>query len=199
MSKELEIEFKNLLTKEEYHRLSAFFGYTADDAKEQINYYFDTADFLLRQQKSALRIRKKKDGFECTLKTPAETGYYEITDQLTRKQAEELIELRSFEAPEVAAALKEMGILSRQLELLGNLTTHRIEFPYENGLLVFDHSEYLDMEDFEMEYEVTDYAEGKKKFTSLLQDHGIPVRPTDKKIARFMTAATEQPAKKIIE
>ncbi|WP_144837797.1 CYTH domain-containing protein [Metaplanococcus flavidus] len=189
MTKELEIEFKNLLTEEEYLELMDRFGYSAEDAHTQVNHYFDTTDFKLRDRRSALRIRQKGATYECTLKTPADNGFYEITDKLDSQQVEEIFEKRSFPAPEVAAALKEMGLGSDALALLGSLTTHRIEFPYESGLLVLDHSEYLATEDFEIEYEVSDFEAGKQRFQAFLRDFEIPFRSTDKKISRFMNAA----------
>lgn len=192
MTKELEIEFKNLLTQEEYIKLLELFGYKAEEAHTQINHYFDTADYTLRSQKSALRIREKGQQIECTLKIPAENGYYEITDKLDSQQAENIIENSSFPAPEVNHALSEMGISPEKLVKLGSLTTHRIEFPYQNGLLVLDHSVYHGTEDYELEYEVEDYQEGKQIFEALLTDTGIPFRNTDKKIARFMAAAKKQ-------
>lgn len=192
MTKELEIEFKNLLTQEEYIKLLELFGYKAEEAHTQINHYFDTADYTLRSKKSALRIREKGQQIECTLKTPAENGYYEITDKLDSQQAENIIENSSFPAPEVNHALSEMGVSSEKLVKLGSLTTHRIEFPYQNGLLVLDHSVYHGTEDYELEYEVEDYQEGKQIFEALLTDTGIPFRNTDKKIARFMAAAKKQ-------
>ncbi len=189
MAKELEIEFKNLLTEEEYIKLLNAFDYEAADAKTQINHYFDTADFKLRSLKSALRIRQKAKAFECTLKIPAENGYYEITDPLAPDQAEEILAKISFPAVEVAEALGEIGVSVEQLLPLGSLTTHRIEFPYKNGLLVFDHSEYHGLEDFEVEYEVDDFQVGKGIFDDFLLEWNIPFRHTDKKIARFIKAA----------
>lgn len=193
MTKELEIEFKNLLTEEEYRKLLASFGYKADDAVTQTNHYFDTADFQLRSQKSALRIRHKGETYECTLKIPADHGNYEITDALAPQQAEDMLAKRSFPAEEVREVLKEIEIAPETLALLGSLTTHRIEFPYNNGLLVLDHSEYLGIEDFEIEYEVDDFHIGKQKFEKLLEDLNIPSRKTNKKIARFMNAAKKTP------
>lgn len=60
MVQELEIEFKNLLTKEEFHRLADFFQLTEKDFAEQENYYFDTKYFALKKHGAALRIRKKR-------------------------------------------------------------------------------------------------------------------------------------------
>lgn len=189
MVKELEIEFKNLLTKEEYIRLLNHYNYSPTDAFSQVNHYFDTKDFDLKQQKSALRIRQKDQHFECTLKKPAPVGKIEITDSLSPQEAESMLDLQSFDAPEVATELMDMGVDWKGLKLIGSLSTNRIEFEIPGGLLVLDHSTYLEHEDFEVEFEVADAGEGKKQFDKLLLDHGIPTRKTLKKIARFMQAA----------
>ncbi|HSP21320.1 MAG TPA: CYTH domain-containing protein [Planococcus sp. (in: firmicutes)] len=189
MSKELEIEFKNMLEKEEYEKLAMYYGFLATDAKTQENFYLDTPDFQLKNMKCALRIRKKHDGFECTLKTPAAHGNFEITDVLTAEQAAAVTEGHSFEAPEVRAALKDLSVSPEALQLIGALTTLRMELETSDGLLVLDHSEYAGTEDYEIEFEVEDVAAGEKHFYALLESHGIPVRQADKKIARFMAAA----------
>lgn len=189
MTKELEIEFKNMLTKEEYSKLLAE-QKTAPIS--QTNHYFDTADFQLRDQKAALRLRSIGSRFECTLKTPAASGNYETTDALNQQQASAMLELGQFNAPEVSAELERLGVSPADLVPIGSLTTHRVEVEYEGGLLVLDHSEYLGVEDYELEYEVTDEVSGKRIFISLLEEKHIPLRPADKKIARFMKAASER-------
>lgn len=189
MVKELEIEFKNLLTKEEYTKLLDYYNYSPDDAFSQVNHYFDTENFELKNHKSALRIRQKEDQYECTLKKPAPIGKLEITDALSPQQAESMLKLQSFDAPEVEVELKALGIDWNSLKLIGTLATNRIEFEIPGGLLVLDHSTYLEHEDFEVEFEVADADEGKKQFEAMLQEHEIPVRKTLKKIARFMQAA----------
>ncbi|MGO1057986.1 CYTH domain-containing protein [Planococcus sp. FY231025] len=196
MTKELEIEFKNMLTQTEYEGLLTHFKRTAEEAETQENYYFDTQDFQLKRKKCALRIRRKGESFECTLKTPAPEGNYEITDRLPSGQAMEMIEGRSFHSPEVQAALEELQVNSAKLHMIGKLTTHRTELEIDGGLLVLDHSEYGGKEDFEVEFEVAEAAAGKTRFLGLLQSHTIPERPADKKIARFMAAAKEQAARK---
>lgn len=57
-----------------------------------------------------------------------------------------------------------------------------------NGLLVFDISSYLNVTDYEIEYEVTDYHQGKKNFQLLMNQLNIPIRKTDNKIVRFYKA-----------
>ncbi|SDH74735.1 Uncharacterized protein YjbK [Planococcus glaciei] len=192
MSKELEIEFKNMLTQKEYEQLLEHFSYTAADAKTQVNYYFDTADFALKSLKCALRIRKKHNGFECTLKTPAPEGNYETTDLLNQRQALEFIEGVSHDAPEVCEALQTLNVEPAQLKMIGKLTTHRIEFDFQSGLLVLDHSEYGETVDYELEFEVADAKTGEQQFTEFLQQRQIPLRPADKKIARFMNSAKSE-------
>lgn len=189
MSKELEIEYKNMLTKPEYEQLLSFFNFTEDDSVTQQNLYFDTPDFRLKKMESALRIRHKNGHYECTLKIPAPEGKFEITDSLSAGQAKEITEGASFPAPEVEAVLKEKEVDWTSLVHIGTLTTHRIEVEYNQGLLVLDHSEYLDTEDFEVEYEVTNAETGKRRFLEFLQQQHIPIRQADKKIARFMKAA----------
>lgn len=190
MTKELEIEFKNMLTKEEYTRLLKNYSDFHDGPITQHNHYFDTADFQLKQQLSALRIRHKNNRFECTLKIPAPVGHYEITDQLTKEQAHRMLESQSFEAAEVAEALLKLDVLPAKLKSIGTLTTHRVEVDYLQGLLVLDHSEYNGQEDFELEYEVSDATTGQENFLNFLQQQDIQECPADKKIARFMKSAT---------
>lgn len=192
MSKELEIEFKNMLEKDEFETLATHYKFTASDVKTQTNYYFDTAAFQLKNLKCALRIRKKHDGYECTLKTPAVHGNFETTDTLTAQQAEAIIAGSSFEAPEVRHALEELNVSPENLTMIGALTTHRMETEIPEGLLVLDHSEYAGTEDYEIEFEVSEAVAGEKHFHAILKSHGIPVRHADKKIARFMAAAARK-------
>ncbi|ANU10355.1 cytoplasmic protein [Planococcus antarcticus DSM 14505] len=194
MTKELEIEFKNMLTKEEYRRLLKDFAVFHNGPVTQHNHYFDTSDFQLKKQRSALRIRNKNDHFECTLKTPAAIGYYEITDQLTKEQAGRMLELKTFEAAEVSDAMQKLDVSVADLKAIGTLTTHRVEFDHLEGLLVIDHSEYNGQEDFEVEFEVTDATAGHERFLAFLQQREIPERPANKKIARFMDSASARSA-----
>lgn len=190
MTKELEIEFKNMLTKEKYAELLSFYKFKPTDAKTQENQYFDTRDFQLKENRCALRIRKKADRFECTLKVPAPVGNFEITDPLTAQQAQNIIHAVSFDAKEVLTVLEERGVDWKMLRPIGTLITHRIEFDYQGGLLVLDHSLYNGQEDYELEYEVVDAASGLETFNQFLEKHAISHHPADKKIARFMKSAS---------
>ena len=51
--------------------------------------------------------------------------------------------------------------------------------------MVFDHSYYLNKEDFEVEYEVENFEHGQQIFLQWLEQHRIPERKTENKIKRF--------------
>ena len=83
---------------------------------------------------------------------------------------------------------EEFQVQASQLQCFGSLATERAEFEYKKGLLVLDQSQYLNLEDFELEYEVSDYTSGKLTFENLLKELNIPSRKTDNKIKRFYNA-----------
>ncbi|WP_010286748.1 CYTH domain-containing protein [Kurthia massiliensis] len=190
MSKQLEIEFKNMLSKEHFDALTKAFQLTDDDFHTQANHYFDTADFALKQQKCGLRIREVANRFECTLKEPASgIGLLETTDLLDEQHVRDVLEnSATLHAPEVHARLEARGIAEENLQLLGTLSTTRAEINYKGGLLVLDHSVYADIEDYELEYEVPDEQAFESIFLALLTQFHIPLQPAQKKVARFVAA-----------
>ncbi|MED0686895.1 CYTH domain-containing protein [Anoxybacillus ayderensis] len=191
MRHELEIEFKNMLTAEEFARLTTAFAVRDDEWSVQQNYYFDTPDFQLKRQKSALRIRMKNDTYTLTLKQPYEDGLLETHERLTKQTANALISGTQRLGGEMANTLQLLHIDPTAVVCFGALTTRRVERPYKNGTLVFDFSEYMNVSDYEVEYEATDRTEGEKTFTELLQSFHIPKRKTKNKIERFYEAKYE--------
>ncbi|KPN97474.1 CYTH domain-containing protein [Lysinibacillus sp. ZYM-1] len=193
MTQEIEIEFKNLLTKQQYEQLLQDFHISKNAIHRQTNHYFDTPTQAIRNLQSGLRIRQIGDYYECTLKEKnAEHAYLETTDELTAAQAQKMLEGEGFYAQEVAKKLAIHNILLEQLQVFGSLTTDRVEIPYKEGLLVFDHSYYLQCDDYEVEYEAKDAIKGNAIFDDFLQQYGITKKATDKKIARFMKALQRQ-------
>ncbi|MBK3494905.1 CYTH domain-containing protein [Viridibacillus sp. YIM B01967] len=193
MVQQLEIEFKNLLTKNEYVALCLAFAIPAEGFHEQTNHYFDTADFQLKNACSGLRIREVQSRFECTLKEPATgIGLIETTDLLTKEHVHTVLNGGTLKAGEVDTRFKKLQVNPEELQLLGTLFTKRAEIKYNGGLLVFDHSRYLDTDDYELEFEVTNEETGRVIFEEFLAAHSIPVRVADKKIARFMAAVNKK-------
>ncbi|MFD2617089.1 CYTH domain-containing protein [Terrilactibacillus laevilacticus] len=185
MKQEIEIEFKNMLHKSEFHHLCEAFHITTADFKKQTNYYFDTESFELRNKQTALRIREKNGHFVLTLKQPHHNGILETHQTLTEKEAKHMLESGQLPAGDISFLLTKNNLITQPLKSLGALLTFRAQFPYLNGELFLDHSRYLGIEDFELEYEAKERLEGKKTFTQLLNQFDISERPTLNKILRF--------------
>ncbi|KIL50208.1 hypothetical protein KP77_15830 [Jeotgalibacillus alimentarius] len=190
MPQELEIEFKNMLTEKEYHDL--YTAFDMDSPVSQTNHYFDTPLFQLKEARSALRIREKDGKLTLTLKQPVEEGLLETHQPVSSLDLEDMLSGGGLVGGEIAEMLELMNISPKQIVHFGSLQTNRSETPYKNGLLVLDHSSYLGIEDYELEYEVTSHDEGKENFLSLLTAYKIPVRETDNKIKRFYKARLMQ-------
>ncbi len=187
MAQEIEIEFKNLLLIDEYQRLVKHFRLS--DSKETIqeNHYFETADFQLKNQHAALRIRVKEDNCQLTLKQPNPNGagLLETHADLTSNEAEQWIKGSFTPKKEVQRALETMDISLSELQYGGMLKTYRIETSYQDTLIVLDKSEYNDHTDYELELEAKDEQYGLQVFQTILDNHDIPKRKTANKIERF--------------
>ena len=190
---EIEIEFKNTLTKEQFEQLLTFYNIEPALIKRQVNYYFDTDTWTLKNKKSALRVRQIGEYNECTIKeaTSSNTSL-ETTDILNEEQAENVIKHLNFPQGNVQSRLNELHISTSSLVLFGKLTTDRVEIPYKGGILVFDHSFYLQQDDYEVEYETNDERKGLSIFEDFLNQHHIPKQDAPKKIARFMNALQQK-------
>ncbi|GIO22532.1 CYTH domain-containing protein [Oceanobacillus sp. J11TS1] len=184
MSQEVEIEFKNLLTNQEYNQLSEEL-FSQAETIEQTNYYFETASFDLKANRSALRIRKKNGTYTLTLKEPHPDGLLETHDLLTEAEFLSWTSGKPTEVPNVTRQLKQMSIDVSTLNYLGNMTTFRKEMPYQDTLIVLDKSIYLNTEDAELELEAPSRKYGEKVFKNLLANYQITVREAPAKIARF--------------
>ena len=181
----LEIEFKNMLTKGEYVRLFQFFKLGKEAIFTQENHYFDTADFLLKKNRAALRIREKNRKYELTLKQPYKEGLLETNELLSAQEAEQALSDNILPNGTIRKLIEEMGIPFAQLEYFGSLVTKRAEINDSNGLFVLDNSTYLSTEDYELEYEVENLQHGQAFFKQFLAQHDIPIRETKNKVHRF--------------
>jgi uncharacterized protein YjbK len=192
VSQNIEIEFKNMLTMEEYELLLNAFNINEKQIFSQENHYFDTADFALKENGAALRIRQKEDHFEMTLKQTAKVGLLESNQQISKQEAYLAQQTGKLPSGLIHGLLEEMEIPIFKMEYFGSLVTKRTEIEYKQGLLVLDHSYYLKKEDYEIEYEVENYLPGQEIFFQFLAQHGIPNRKTENKIRRFYHQKTIQ-------
>ncbi|MED3651581.1 CYTH domain-containing protein [Heyndrickxia sporothermodurans] len=188
MGSVIEIELKNIVTKDEFIRIKNEFSIKDNDFTKQINHYFDSPTFKLKQIGCALRIRKKKNQFELTLKQPAEIGLLETNEIINEQQANQMITYGELPEGEVKNKLLQTNFPLHSIRYFGSLTTNRAEINYLDGLLVFDCSSYLNKNDYEIEYEVNDRIIGEKNFQELMNRLNIPIRETENKIVRFYKA-----------
>lgn len=179
-----EIEFKQLLSQSQYQ--SIYNKYFPEmQPFSQTNYYIDTEQFDLRSHKSALRIRVKDDYYEMTLKVPAEVGLMEYNFE-THVIPELNKELVANDLPlEITEQLNKMNVDVNQLVILGALTTSRLEKEVQGNLLVLDKSDYLNYQDYELEYEVEDYDDGLIQFKMILEAFDIKHETPENKVQRF--------------
>ncbi|GIN83995.1 putative triphosphatase YjbK [Heyndrickxia sporothermodurans] len=192
MSTEIEIEFKNMVTHDEFLRINQHFSLKNSDFISQENHYFDTKLFSLKKNNCALRIRRKNNRYELTLKQPAEIGLIETNEIINSEVCNQILSNGILPDGEVKMKLMQSNLPFEDISCFGTLTTNRAEIKYLGGLLVFDHSFYLKKEDFEIEYEVTDREIGKKHFIALMDQLNIPIRETNNKILRFYNEALKQ-------
>ncbi|WP_348922361.1 CYTH domain-containing protein [Enterococcus rotai] len=193
MSENLEIEFKTLLSIEEFSRVIDYFQLKEEQFFTQINYYFDSADFQLRKRRMGLRVRVLSDNAEITLKIPEKVGLLEINDALSVEEAKAIVESATLPTiGNVYNKLNQLGIDQSDLRLIGSLTTKRAELKLPQGLLALDESWYNEQHDFELELEVNDATNGKKDFLSLLDTLTIKESPSPNKIQRMMLSSKEK-------
>ena len=178
----LEIEFKTLLTKKEYHSLEDFFK--DQPPIQQTNHYIDTPDQAIRKHQMALRIRTLADRAELTLKVPQEAGHFEYNQALTFDQVEAFLSKKKIPKGEIANFLTNLGIPLAALDVWGSLETERREKKIPKGLLAFDRSRYNSIEDYELEMEV-DAASDETYFHEFLKEKQIEYKPAKSKVARL--------------
>lgn len=187
MSEHLEIEFKTLVSPQDFKRLIDHFAIQKTDFFTQTNHYFDTDDFQLKAQRMGLRIRVLADRGELTLKVPAPEGLLEINDPLSLETANHFIKRNHLPTEgAVAKKLQELGIEIASIHLIGSLKTARAEKQIPQGLLALDGSWYNQQHDFELELEVTEAESGKQAFQTLMADLNIPITLAPNKIQRMM-------------
>ena len=158
MEKNLEIEYKMLLTEEVFHQLmNDFTGYTYS----QTNYYLTSIE--LGALRYSLRIREKEGYYEMTLKTPAANGRMEHNLEITK---EDLIMIQNGQMPdnEITCLLKDKGFDLSLIKQSYSLTTIRRDVPFDSGMLSLDENHYNGITDYELEFEVNDEEAGLKQF-----------------------------------
>ena len=188
---EIEKEFKNLLTKEQYTSLVEDYKDVFTKDVTQTNSYYDNKG-LLQEHKMALRIRivEGKETGEITLKIPqSKLEVLEFTEVLPVDTLNQYNNDKQFTLPSsIQKALEKEGIFLQTVMQTALLTTHRLEGALsENEWLVLDESHYNGKVDFEMEMEVRSLELGEPVFLSILAKYHIERCQAESKIKRALS------------
>lgn len=177
----LEIEFKTLLSVDDFKRLMHQYFQNSQMISQE-NIYIDTHDFALRDRRMMLRIRQIQDTYMMTLKKQISHGVLEFDGTIEPPALDTHIE---FIPHNILEQLHAHGIDSRALRIQGQLHTYRLEKTIAAGLLVLDKSEYCGIVDYELEFEAHDYDSGKVFFDAFLSSHNIAKLSDIPKSERF--------------
>ena len=191
---QVEREFKNLLTKSQYHSLLEDFKPLLTKEITQTNSYYDW-DGILQSHKMALRIRivEGKTIGEITLKIPQSSlEVLEFTHELPVEILHQYNEQKQFSLPlSIKEALEGNGVFIEKVEQTALLTTHRLEGPLSNNeWLVLDESHYNGKVDYEMEMEVQNLSLGEEVFLKILQKYHIQREQAESKIKRVLSSVS---------
>ncbi|MFV0555948.1 MAG: CYTH domain-containing protein [Lactovum sp.] len=189
MPTHLEIEYKSLLSLSEFEKLETLFSHVKPI--QQVNYYFDSEDLILREKRLALRIRCFSESAELTLKVPQEVGNIEHNIELPLKEAKRFISQKSLlngkeDISEIINLIKSANVDLNSITCIGSLKTIRREYQMPIGLAALDQNEYLGTSDFEFELEVKDNQKGQEDFLSFLEKNNIEFRYARSKVVRFL-------------
>lgn len=184
MQKSIEVEFKTLLSKEEYDRLMDKFKGNRMDL--QTNHYFDTSRFSLKAIDASLRVRER-DSLELTLKRKKGYIIQEFNLPITKEVFEEIKESGVLPEGELKNELTAL-IGDQKINNFLSLSTLRMFFAFNNGVLFIDKSQYLGITDYELEYEAKSYYSGKKEFVQIIGELELRYRKSEKKVKRAYNA-----------
>ncbi len=202
MSKNREIEAKTIINKNTYEEIKNAFPHKADFKQE--NYYFDTANWTLKEHNIGLRIRIFANHAEQTMKVPdtrpVQQKFHEvieINDDLPLNRAQELVKKAKegknllFSGNVGQYLDSHFAAIKDKLNLFTWSKTRRIlaNGP-QNCELTLDATNYPDAyQDFELEIENTDPALIKKVQTELETKYNFKqtaANTNQNKIARAM-------------
>ena len=180
MEKNAAVEFKSLITEEEYNRLIEQFKGSKQDF--QTNHYFDTVRFTLKALDASLRVRERND-ISITYKHKKGYNMDVKTVVIDKEKFEQIKATGKIDIPEISDEIYKL-IKDQKLVNFMSLSTLRTYLPYGNGILSIDKSLYLDTVDYEIEYSTKSYHQGKEEFIKLINDLKINYKKSNKKIQR---------------
>ena len=165
----LEIEFKVIINKEDFHKLEKIMEEYEYELFEQVNTYYDSKEETLEKNKVSLRIRSiiNKNIYITTLKETKKVGKLEHEFEVKGNDVKYLPD-------EIIQILDSNNVSINDLCVVGELKTIRKEYKYNNCVLCLDHNFYYGKEDYEIECEAKSMQEAVNTITCLLLLNKIP-------------------------
>jgi len=192
-NQEIELEAKNLLTKEEFLQLCNHFLVGHDNFVEQENRYFADQEGIIPVNLpigTTLRVREKKGALRLEFKLPEETGEVaEYSDALSEDQFQSLLHNGKLPEGNVKKVLYENGILEPIL-FLGIARTLRATPQNDWGVEIsLDETSYPGgSKDYEIEIESSSLERSHEVLLEILNEFEIQKIDSPRKIERFYKA-----------
>mgnify|MGYP005763673647 CR=1 FL=1 len=183
MQQNLEIEFKMLVSRDQFETLKQ--RCQPLQLTVQTNVYYDCTPSAARRR-IAMRIRDVEGRHWFTCKVPSDNGVMEYELPLQENSAQAL------RIPPVQSLFDQLG-LTLPVHETGRMTTWRYHRRYPLGELCLDYSLINGHDDYEIEFEVSgDPQQGKAFFMALLRQAGIFYQENRRsKYARCVLERTE--------
>lgn len=186
MSKNIEIEAKGKLTRNEYEKIISSFPHPR--FQYQTNFYIDTPTFDLSKKMLGLRVRQEKDLVELTMKVPTTEGRLEINQKLSPNEFEKFLFNDEFPSGEIIKYLREFyPEIAGDFSIFGTLHNQRLTLEIDDGEIAIDHFTYFDKEEYEIECESSSMKNAEKVLTQFLKGFGIKyTKNTSTKLERVI-------------
>lgn len=185
MQQEIEIEFKHMLTKDQFDAIYNNFPFTKNPIV-QTNHYFETNNQDLIQKKCALRIREINGTYTSTFKEPHPDGILETHDSLSTHMFDTWINDQVTHTPNVASRLAAHAVPLQDIHSIGALTTARYTYQTEHLEYVLDRSSYNGIVDYELEIESVTFDQGNEAYQHIVQQFNLQKEQPITKIERFL-------------
>ena len=182
MQPENLVEFRTLLSEDEYNRLIETFKGNRTDL--QTNHYFDTKRFSLKAHDASLRVIER-DTLTLILKKKKGYNLLDFSQNIDSSVLEEIRKVGKAPEGEIATELIPLIGEQKLINFL-SMSTLRLFLSYKNGVLFIDKSLYLGQIDYELVYETKSH--NLKEFVKLIGEFELQYKKTEKKIKRAFKA-----------
>ena len=153
---EKEFETRLMIEEEQYFFIVTYYLnlYPNKHFLQNVNYYYDTDELFLRNQHMTLRVRIINEvKSELTLKIKGNNGDEEVTDGLTPKEMDMLLNQNVFPYGEVRNRLMLLPYSLDKYHLIATLFNRRLEIEFDDYTLVVDKNTYGNVIDYNIEIE----------------------------------------------